>query len=246
MKIDATMDNWRRTATRFISQPYLTAERGEELNEWYRSGTGGPLTLPDFLDEEFARSLGRALREHPYWRRHTTAYDGDLRSYDVPERDWADNPARAARHYQLQPLVQALEAPEVPAELRAVLKRFVAFAITGPYLLSWVSSVIGESLEQRTSFEFTRYGPGDQITPHHDLLPGRVLAANFYLDELYHPSAGGRLWFRAADGTEHVATPTFNSLTLIPIRVGCVHWVEPYTAEIPGRYTANLQIHRDY
>ncbi|MFP8883830.1 2OG-Fe(II) oxygenase [Streptomyces mangrovi] len=246
MKIDGSGDGWLNTAGRFISQEYLEPKIRQELHDWFQEGSGGPRTLPGFLEEGFARTLGRCLRGLPHWQRYASVYEGDVRTNEVTEEEWEAHPTKAARHFLLRPLLEAVDSPEVAENERKALGQFLGFAVTGPTLLSWVSSVVGHPLEPRTSFEFTRYGPGDQITPHHDLLPGRVLAVNFYLDEHYDGSTGGRLWYRDADGRDHVTAPEFNSFTMIPIRTGCTHWVEPWNGNEPGRYTANLQIHREY
>ncbi|WNO67452.1 2OG-Fe(II) oxygenase [Streptomyces sp. AM2-3-1] len=246
MKIGAMGDSSMSIARRFINPTYLEPDARADLHEWYMQGKGGPRTLRNFLSAEFATALGDALRSLPYWVRYASVYEGDVRTREVDEKSWEGHPDKAARHYLIRPMLSAIESPDVPEEHRKVLKQFLAFVVTGPYFLSWVSCVVGDSLEPRTSFEFTRYGTYDHITPHHDLIPGRVLAANFYLDDQYEDSRGGRLWFRDADGEDYATLPEFNSFTMIPIRDGCRHWVEPYTGSEPGRYTANLQIHREY
>ncbi|MGW5781955.1 2OG-Fe(II) oxygenase [Streptomyces sp. NPDC003863] len=246
MKVGAMSESSLHIVRRFVNPEYLEPEARAELHTWHKQGAGGPRTLPDFLRPDFATALGDALRALPYWVRYASVYEGDVRTREVAEEEWDGHPDRAARHYLIRPMLAAVESPDVAEEHRTVLRQFLAFVVTGPHFLSWVASVVGDSLEPRTSFEFTRYGTGDHITPHHDLIPGRVLAANFYLDSRYTDTAGGRLWFRDADGRDHVTEPEFNSFTMIPIRDGCRHWVEPYTGAEPGRYTANLQIHREY
>ncbi|MFJ9444303.1 2OG-Fe(II) oxygenase [Kitasatospora sp. NPDC101235] len=246
MKVGAMSEPSLRIVRRFVNPVYLEPEVRAELHAWHTKGTGGPRTLPGFLRADFATALGDALCALPYWVRYASVYEGDVRTREVAEEGWEELPDKAARHYLIRPMLAAVESPEVAEEHREVLRQFLAFVVTGTHFLSWVADVVGEPLEPRTSFEFTRYGAGDHITPHHDLIPGRVLAANFYLDSRYTPTAGGRLWFRDADGREHVTLPEFNSFTMIPIRDGCRHWVEPYTGAEPGRYTANLQIHQEY
>lgn len=245
-KITAESVDWKQVASRFLDERYTSEAAVAEVKDWFSRHAGGPLTLPGFLQPDLAADLATALRRFGSWSRYTTAFEGRTRMVEIDSGQWATHPTRAARHYLARPLVETLDSPSTPGVDRAALSRFLGFAVTGGYLLSWLSAITDCPVEPRTSFEFSCYGQGDMITEHDDLLPGRILAANCYLDDAYACEQGGQLHFRDEQGREYTVDPVFNSFTLIPIRPGCVHWVEPYLSVGRGRFTANFQIHSEY
>jgi hypothetical protein len=245
-KITPQTSDWKPVAARFLNQRYLSPPMLDQLQAWYAATEGGPLTLADFLQPQVATGLATALRRFASWSRYATIFEGHVRMAEIEPERWPSHPDRAARQYLARPLVETLDSPATSAADRRALGNFLGFAVTGGYLLSWLSTIVGRPLEPRTSFEFACYGPGDSITEHDDLLPGRILAANCYLDDSYLADHGGQLHYRDEHGREYRVDPEFNSFTLIPIRTGCVHWVSPYRGSHLGRFTANFQIHTDY
>ncbi len=245
-KITPNASDWQPTASRFLDARHLSPEAIERLRKWFAAGSGGPFTLRNFMVPDVARDLCTALRRFASWSRYATVYDGHIRMVEIDPSEWPTHPDRAARQYLARPLVETLDSPSTSDADRLAFTRFLGFAVTGRYLLSWLSSIVGQPLEPRTSFEFACYGPGDMIAPHDDLLPGRILAANCYLDDTYLPLHGGQLCFRDEQRRDYQVDPEFNSFTLIPIRTGCVHWVQPYTGPALGRFTANFQVHTEY
>lgn len=228
----------------FISAEYLTDDALAELGHWYSERPWRPRVYHNFLIDDVARSLAGVLRALPVWSRCATVYRGTLETEEISEPDWADHPDRAACHFVGRPLLDVFQPGAMDTASQTALKRFLSFAVTRGDLRTWISAGIGFPLEKRTSVELACYSDGDQIMPHQDLFPDRVLAVNFYLDENYVPGTGARLGFRNEAGDEFHVDPIFNTFSLIPIDPACRHWVEPFTGEGTGRQTVSIGEHR--
>ncbi|WP_158574157.1 2OG-Fe(II) oxygenase [Streptomyces triticagri] len=230
-------------ARRFVDERHLTGETWAAMGEWYTAEPGRPFILRDFLRPQWAEAMHTAMRDLPVWSRCATAYINARDSVEIPETDWADHPHRAARHFVARPLSEALQSERVAPEQRRTLEQFLAFAVLTNTLRDWIAAGVGFELEPRTSIELAAYSSGDRIRRHQDLFPGRVMAVNFYLDADYVPGSGGRLGFRNEAGHDELADPLFNTLSIIPVREECWHWVEPFEGTGTGRYTVSIGQH---
>ncbi|MFP8883827.1 hypothetical protein [Streptomyces mangrovi] len=214
------------------------------LHTWFRGEPAEPLIFRDFLREDRARAVAAAIREFDVWSRCATTYHGTEGHAEIAEAEWPDHPDRAARHFVARPLSRVLEPDVLSEERRTALEQFLAFAVVSGPLRAWLSVGAGVELEARTSVEFAAYQASDEIRPHQDLLPGRVMAVNFYLDETYTRGSGARLGYRNEEGEEFFVDPLFNTFSVIPIREKCWHWVEPFQGDGVGRYTVSIGQHR--
>jgi len=228
----------------FISAEHLTDEALADLGRWHSQRPWQPRVYRNFLIDDVARSVGAVLRSLPVWSRCATVYRGTQETEEINEPDWADHPDRAACHFVARPLLDVFQPDAMDAASQTALKRFLSFAVIRGDLRTWISAGIGFPLEKRTSVELACYRDGDQIRPHQDLFPGRVLAVNFYLDESYKTGTGARLGFRNEAGDEFHVDPVFNTFSLIPIDSECEHWVEPFTGEGTGRHTVSIGEHQ--
>ncbi|MGC4804660.1 2OG-Fe(II) oxygenase [Micromonospora sp. DT233] len=240
-----TTDRLLRQCATFVRPEHLYPQALEELADWYHSEPSRPLVIRNFLKDRWALGVADAMRDIDVWSRCATTYHGTQGSAEITDEEWPDHPDRAARHFVARPLTRVFEPGHSLSEAqRAVLEQFLAFAVVSGPLRSWLSAGTGVSLTSRTSVEFASYQAGDEIRPHQDLLPGRVMAVNFYLDEAYQPGTGGRLGYRNERGQEFHVDPLFNSFSIIPIREECWHWVEPFRGAGQGRYTVSIGEHR--
>jgi hypothetical protein len=224
---------------------HLTDAARGALREWLETPRLEPLVLRDFLAPTFAEALAGVMRRLPVWVRAATILAGegeDATPVDVEEATWESEPAQLSRHFVARPLIDALEPGAMSAEDQTTLKRFLAFAVTSGALRRYLAEGSDVRLEPATSLEFACYGPGDQILEHQDLVHGRLLAGNFYLDDEYREGSGARLGFRHGDRISHV-DPLFNTFSLIPIHPDCHHWVEAYSGDGVGRYTVSIGQH---
>ncbi|WNO67455.1 2OG-Fe(II) oxygenase [Streptomyces sp. AM2-3-1] len=227
-----------RQFAKFVNPQHV--ESMDKLSTWIRSEPAEPLVFRDFLIEDRARAVAKAMRGIDVWSRCATTYHGTQGSAEIPESEWALNPHRAARHFVARPLARVLESGVLPDPGRKAVEQFLAFAVLVGPLRSWLSAGSGLELDGQATVEFACYSAGDEIRPHQDLLPGRVMAVNFYLDEAYEKGTGGRLGYRNETGEEFFVDPLFNTFSLIPVREECWHWVEPFRGEGVGRYTVSI------
>jgi hypothetical protein len=229
-------------AAAFINPEHLTSAALDGIGDWMNSSPGTPLALRNFLTPATAESMGAAMRALPAWGRVVTAYRNNAETFAIDERDWPQHPNRAACHFVAHP-VKALGPGVMAAGHQQALRRFLAFAITTDWLRDWIALATGAPLGSVKSAELAAYGPGDQITAHQDLYPGRIVGGNFYLDEAYQPGTGARLGYRVTDQGESFVDPVFNTLSLFAIRPDAWHWVEPYRGAGRGRYTVSIGFH---
>jgi hypothetical protein len=229
-------------AAAFINPQYLTSPALDGIRDWMGSSPSTPLALGNFLTPTTAESMSAVMRALPAWGRVVTAYRNNAETYPIEERDWPQHPDRAACHFVAQP-VQALASGAMAAADQQALRRFLAFAITTDWLRDWIALGTGAPLGSVKSVELAAYGPGDQITAHQDLYPGRIVGGNFYLDEAYQPGTGARLGYRVTGQGESFVEPVFNTLSLFAIRPDAWHWVEPYRGSGRGRYTVSIGFH---
>ncbi|MEU8539742.1 2OG-Fe(II) oxygenase [Streptomyces sp. NPDC048717] len=242
---DVTRGEILTRASVFIAPEYVREETLDTVSQWMKSSSPEPMVFRNFLRPEAAAVTAAALRALPVWSRHVTAYYSQTETEIIDEADWADHPQRAACHYVAQPLTAALADGAMAAQHQTSLRRFLKFAVLTNGLRDWVSLGTGVRLSPKEcSVEFAAYGRGDQIRPHQDLFPRRVLGGNLYLDEEHRSDTGGRLGFRLEGGEETMVEPAFNTFSLFPIRPDAHHWVEPFQRDTTGRYTVSFGLHR--
>ncbi|WP_380282754.1 2OG-Fe(II) oxygenase family protein [Kitasatospora purpeofusca] len=203
-----------------------------DLGDWFRARPTEPKVYHDFLRADLARAMGEVMRELPVWER-----------YSAVQRHEDDPPT--AGHFVARSLPACLDEGLLPPGHRKALGTFLSFAVMSGALQAWIQEGIGVRLDPgRSSLELASYRAGDHIEEHQDLLPGRILAVNFYLDETYRPGTGARLGYRNEDGREFFVDPLFNTFALIPILPKSFHWVEPYEEPAMGRFTVSIGQHR--
>jgi hypothetical protein len=232
-------------AAQYIAPHYLRPETLAEIRAWYLDGNPRPLPLPGFLVPEFARDLGAVLRAVPTYSRHAAIYHGQLDKTEFWDAE-ADADRRVTiAQYVVKNIGALLDEGTMEPGRQRVLERFFTFVVLSDIFRTWLFTGTGLRLRKRTVMEMACYRQSDGLNPHQDLVPGRVLAANFYLDEKYVPEHGGRLGFRNGAGTEYRVEPQFNTLSLMPIREDCWHWVEPFEAPEVGRFTIAVAEHQE-
>ncbi|WP_329314986.1 2OG-Fe(II) oxygenase [Streptomyces sp. NBC_01278] len=233
-----------RGATGFIAPGHLTPETLQGLGEWLHATPSRPFVLRDFVEPGQAAAMGAAMRALPVWTRCVTAFRNESETEDIPARDWAEHPRRAAHHNVARDLRSALEEGAMSAEHQIALRRFLSRAALGDVLRNWITAGTGIRLTSKeASLELASYDAGDQIRPHQDLVPRRVFAVNFYLDEEYRPGTGGRLVYRNEEDDEFAVEPLFNTFSVIQIRPDAWHHVEAYEGTGTGRFTVSVGLH---
>ncbi|MEU6522674.1 2OG-Fe(II) oxygenase [Streptomyces sp. NPDC046924] len=230
-------------AARYIAPSHLTGAAFDSVSDWYRAEHATPLHLTDFLMPELATRLAAALRAVPTWARHASL----IEKGQEPTEYWgaeADTATDVTASQFRVPDIHALFSDGVlPPEHRRTLEEFFVFTVLSDAFRDWLKAGTGLELRKRTAMELAAYRNSDGLGDHQDLMPGRVFAVNFYLDDGYRPEHGGRLGYRNGKGEEFHAVPLFNSLSVIPIRDDCWHWVEPFTSDSVGRYTIAMAQH---
>jgi hypothetical protein len=224
-------------ATDFVSSEYLHAGKLDELRRWYAAPSPTPLKLPGFLRPEVAEELGRVLASLPNWSHYEGIYDGPNLKTELFDDEIPDGLRGTASHRMVRDIPELLTGSRLNDADRLVLERFFTFALFSPAFQTWLKSFTELALRRVATLEFAAYQDSDGIGEHQDLVPGRVLSICFYLDRDYQESQGGNLGFRNGAGERHAMTPSFNSMSIIPIREDCWHWVEPFHAEKTGRFT---------
>lgn len=214
-----------------VSPEHLTPNALAELGDWFRARPTEPKVYRDFLREDLARAMGETMRALPVWER-----------YSAVQRHKDDPPT--AGHFVARSLPDCLVDGRLQPEHRKALRVFLSFAVMSGALQTWIQEGIGVRLDPtRSSLELAAYRAGDHIEEHQDLLPGRILAVNFYLDETYRTGSGGRLGYRNENGRKFFVDPLFNTFALIPILPDSHHWVEPFQEPDMGRFTVSVGQH---
>ncbi|MBT2450998.1 2OG-Fe(II) oxygenase [Streptomyces sp. ISL-43] len=203
-----------------------------------------PVQLPEFLPGEQALRLSETVQAMPTWRSSPVVWNpGRHSTRGVSADEWDATPAelRAAVRDVAQD-VPALfdEGSGYPAEYRSLLADLFVFACMGPELRALLDAWVAPGKPLRTNMEFARYGHGDRLGEHSDAESDTLFVLNLYLDPRYREADGGVLGFRNEDGEEFAMPPRFNSVSVMPIRPGCVHWVSPWRVARPGRHTVSI------
>lgn len=223
-----------------INPEYRTESFKKELADWYVRTPGEPMHLHDFLQKEFADRIHTMMCNLPIWTIHAKAATGPNTVEDIDPAEWDDHPRAFARHLVASPLDEALKPGRMSATDAQTLRTLLSFAAVGETFRSWLSSGVGVPLARKLSLEIASYRKGDLISRHQDLIPGRIMAVNFYLDRSYEIGTGARLGYQNEAGEQIMTDPVFNSLSMIPIREECWHWVEPFTGTGTGRFTVSI------
>lgn len=208
-----------------------------------------PVHLPDFLLPDQAAELSRAVRAIPRWSSSPVVWNEDRRSTrGVSAEEWDATPPelRAALREVAQDVPALFEDDsDYGDEHRGLLSELFVFACMGPELRGRLADWLAPGVPLRTNLEFARYGRGDRLGEHSDAESDTLFVLNLYLDPEYREAEGGVLGFRNEAPEEFAMPPRFNSASLMPIRPGCVHWVSPWRADRPGRYTVSIAVRPD-
>lgn len=200
-----------------------------EFADWFADPNSHVAWINRFLRADKAADLDEVLRcESLVWHRSLWIFNdrGDLDS--VPEEAWGGTPGeRRFSSFDIGDLPSGPESPALPARFRNL--------VGGDQFIAWLSALVGRRLSRLVSFRLTRYHAGDFIAEHKDAADGRILRLNLYLDSRWQPGWGGELGFRNERNAASLLEPRFNLLAMSPVRPGCDHWVEPWTAVVEGR-----------
>ncbi|MFE5589903.1 hypothetical protein [Streptomyces sp. NPDC056549] len=203
-----------------------------------------PVHLDGFLPEQQARALGETVRAMPTWETSAVLWNPDRRATRpaTPEEWRAAAPGERAAVRDVARDIPALfdDGSPYPAEHRARLSDFFVFAGMGTVLRDLLDRWTSPGGPLTTNVEFARYRYGDTLGEHSDAESDTRFVLNLYLDPSYRAGDGGVLGFRDEEGREHLMPPRFNSLSVMPIRPGCVHWVTPWRADRVGRHTVSI------
>lgn len=229
-------------AARYVAPEHLTHAAVDRMRDWYRSDRPRPLALRDFLRPELARSLGDALRAIPTWSRHAAIYQGRSQKTEFWE-EVEPGLDLTATQFVVRDIKALLDEGVMDLPHQRALEQFLLFSVLSDGLRDWLKAGTGLDLRKQTLMEFAAYRASDGLGAHQDLVPGRVLAVNFYLDQDYRPDQGGRLGFRNGSDEEFHVPPVFNSISVFPVREDCWHWVEPFRGDAVGRYTIAIGQH---
>lgn len=214
------------------------------LVELLRAAPARPVHLDGFLSEEQARALGETVRALPDWESSAVVWNEDrTATRKVTPQEWRDSsPERRAAIRDVARNIPALfdTGSAYPAEHRERLSDFFVFAGMGPDLRERLARWTEPGVPLTTNVEFARYGPGDRLGEHSDAESDTLFVLNLYLDPDYREDDGGVLGFRDEEGRDFLMPPRFNSLSVMPIRSGCVHWVTPWQSDRTGRYTVSI------
>ncbi|MGW5215284.1 hypothetical protein ACWEQO_29855 [Streptomyces sp. NPDC004051] len=236
-----------RTTTHHAS-PYLPALRAPEelaaLGELLTRTPARPVHLDGFLPPDQADRLAAALRAMPHWALSPVLWDDALReTTPVTMEEFRNAPPRlqAARRQVAQDIPALFDDGSSYSALhRKSLSDFFVFAGMGPVLVDLLAQWVAPGNPVTTNVEFARYGRDDYLGEHSDTDSDTLFVLNLYLDEAYEESDGSVLGFRNEEGEEFLMPPRYNSLSVMPIRPGCVHWVTPWHRDSAGRHTASL------
>ncbi|MEU5091340.1 hypothetical protein [Streptomyces sp. NPDC021356] len=235
-------------ATSSLRSPFRPADRSPAeragLAELLRATPARPVHLDGFLPDAQARALGETVRAMPTWEASAVLWDADrLATRPATLEEWrAAAPEERAAVREVARDIPALfdDGSPYPAELRVRLSDFFVFAGMGPDLRDLLGRWTAPGRPLTTNVEFARYRCGDTLGEHSDAESDTLFVLNLYLDPAYRAGDGGVLGFRDEEGREHLMPPRFNSLSVMPIRPGCVHWVTPWRADRVGRHTVSI------
>jgi hypothetical protein len=224
----------------WLAPRWTSPDGTQTLAAWYADRPDRPLLLEGFLRPEVHQALRAALDALPNWR-HLHAIKLGERELDaledVPHAAFLRTPPR--RRWGSQELADPLEAAATE-QLDEIVSDWISFVLAPEGLSDWIAQITGRPIQQRKTLELSRYRPGDYITPHSDLHDGRILGVNCYLGRAWRPGDGGQLGFENEAGLVHHCAPLPNCAALLPVRAGCLHWVEPWSAPSVGRLTASV------
>ena len=235
-------------ATTHQASPYLPTVRSAEelvaLGELLRRRPAHPVQLTGFLPDDQAERLAETVRALPQWLASPVLWDdGRLATRKATEAEWsAAPPERRAAIREVAHGIPALfdDGSDFPAEYRSRLSEFFLFAGMGPALRELLAGWTAPGRPVTTDVEFARYRRDDQLGEHSDAESDTLFVVNLYLDPDHRASDGGVLGFRNEEGEEFLMPPRFNSVSVVPIRPGCVHWVTPWRTDRVGRHTASI------
>lgn len=230
------------------ASPYRPAPRATEeltaLGALLTRKPARPVHLDGFLPPDQAARLAAALGAMPDWARSPVLWDEDHRETTPVTLDefHAAPPRRRAAVRQVARSIPALfdDDSPYPAPHRESLSDFFVFAGMGPVLVELLGRWVAPGSPVTTNVEFARYGTDDYLGEHSDTDSDTLFVLNLYLDEAYRESDGGVLGFRNEKGEETLMPPRYNSLSVMPIRPGCVHWVTPWRRAGVGRHTVSI------
>lgn len=234
---------YRELWGQWIDQRYIAEETMGGARVWHASRPDRPLVLPGFLRPERAAQLAAVVRSISFWQHVFTVMEPDGSVRDVTNADWASAPEEVRwNHQEIARPFEAFIDPQGPLSVsqRDVIREFFTFAFVGPSFRSWLGSILGVELQQKVSCEVVRYQPTDYLPEHSDTHDDRIVGVNLYLGAGWAEGDGGELGFRNESGAVSTVAPLFNGLSILPIREGCVHWVEPWRRGQPGRETISL------
>ncbi|MEF9881641.1 2OG-Fe(II) oxygenase [Streptomyces sp. P9-A4] len=228
--------------------PFRPADRSPDelaaLAALLRADPARPVHLDGFLPDEQAWALGETVRALPTWEASAVLWNPDrLATRPATPEEWrAAAPEERAAVREVARGIPALfdDGSPYPAEHRARLSDFFVFAGMGTVLRELLDRWTAPGGPLTTNIEFARYRSGDTLGEHSDAESDTVFVLNLYLDPAYRAGDGGVLGFRDEEGREHLMPPRFNSVSVMPIRPGCVHWVTPWRADRVGRHTISI------
>ncbi|PNG20695.1 2OG-Fe(II) oxygenase [Streptomyces cahuitamycinicus] len=235
------------TTARQVS-PYGPAPRtpGEltSLTQLLTENPARPVHLDGFLPADQAARIAEAVRAIPHWASSPALWNEDLlatRPATAEEFHAASPELRAAIRQVAQDIPALFDDDSAYAEpLRRGLSDFFVFAGMGPVLVDLLARWVAAEGPLTTNIEFARYDRGDFLGEHSDTDSDTLFVLNLYLDEAYTEGDGGVLGFRNEQGEEFLMPPRYNSLSVMPIRHGCVHWVTPWLRDRVGRQTVSI------
>ncbi len=237
------MENQNTTWNQWISHNHTSPQALEAIREVIRQRPRAPIHLRDFLQPEQARRLQEALENLPLWTRVHAVVKNSLEIEELTQEEWLSRPEekRWSRQDVARPL-NALADPSGPlsADARKAMQDFFVFAMIGPVFRSWLAALYGVDFQDRGACEVVRYQPGDYIIPHADTHDERIVGINFYLGHDWQDGDGGELEFFNEHSDATTIRPLFNSISMIPIHIDCLHQVKPWLRSTPGRETICL------
>lgn len=223
--------------------PRWTPAKAREFLSGAISHDAQAVVLTDFFPDLVAHQLARAFAGLP-WEPIFALVNGETTRFVLEsEFESAKENERFSCSDTVRPNSDIFEPGRLPDIQRRNMERFLVWAVQGEGLRNWLCEALDFDVSGRVSFEFCRYEEDGFLSAHADNFGGRVLGLCLYLDPSWLPTDGGQLGHRDPDGRMERLEPRFNSLSLIPIGDGHVHWVESWKAKRPGRHSFSLGLH---